>query len=474
MLASAPKRALRAVAEDVRAFGRQMRAAFGLRRTRPGLYAYPLEDDNGSRRLHLRAHNDGSGVLFVDVSDVVHLTPLATDIARMVLDGMTQDQVRTLLRSWYPDAPEADLRRDVAALDTIITSLKRPGQGCPTCLPELERVPLFSRRPQAPYKADLALTYRCNNDCAHCYNEPGRKGLPSLDARGWRRVLRRLADIGVPHIIFTGGEPTLCEHLPALVEHASGLGQVAGLNTNGRLLADQAFAERLAAAGLDHVQITLASHLPKLHNAVVRAPAYDETTQGVRSALAAGLHTITNTTLTHLNRDHALAIVEFVRDLGVTTFAMNGMICAGGGRHNPSALTERELAPLLDEVRERAGDLGMHFLWYTPTEYCRLSPLALGLGPKSCNAAEYSICVEPNGDVLPCQSYYQPTGNLLRDDWDDIWDSPLFRSLRLRREEPQAAGLPERCFECEDLTVCGGGCPLQRAERSEEALPHAT
>ncbi len=111
----------------------------------------------------------------------------------------------------------------------------------------------------------------------------------------------------------------------------------------------------------------------------------------------------------------------------------------------------------------------MTFLWYTPTRYCRLSPVALGLGPKTCNAAEYSICVEPDGAVLPCQSYYEPAGNLLHDPWEKIWDGELFRNWRERRECPEAAGLPVKCGECEDLAVCGGGCPLDRVSKRGDA-----
>ncbi|MCB0241561.1 MAG: SPASM domain-containing protein, partial [Anaerolineae bacterium] len=70
---------------------------------------------------------------------------------------------------------------------------------------------------------------------------------------------------------------------------------------------------------------------------------------------------------------------------------------------------------LLIRVRDRAEELGMRFLWYTPTEYCRMSPVELELGAKRCNAGEYSLCIEPNGDVLPCQSYYVAAGNILRD-----------------------------------------------------------
>jgi len=166
--------------------------------------------------------------------------------------------------------------------------------------------------------------------------------------------------------------------------------------------------------------------------------------------------------------EEALEIVDFLCGLGVTTFAMNGMIYSGCGVNYQGTLTEEELKPVLEQVKQRANEYGMRFLWYTPTEYCRLSPIELGLGPKSCNAGEYSICIEPNGDVLPCQSYYQSAGNILHDTWDDIWNSELFRSFRYRRENPRAASLPEKCWNCELLSVCGGGCRLERQARISE------
>jgi radical SAM protein with 4Fe4S-binding SPASM domain len=66
------------------------------------------------------------------------------------------------------------------------------------------------------------------------------------------------------------------------------------------------------------------------------------------------------------------------------------------------------------------------------------------------------MCVEPNGDVLPCQSYYTPLGNLLEDPWQNIWEAPLALALRNRSD------IPEGCRSCEFLPECGGGCPLAR------------
>ncbi len=81
--------------------------------------------------------------------------------------------------------------------------------------------------------------------------------------------------------------------------------------------------------------------------------------------------------------------------------------------------------------------------------------MQLELGVKGCTAALYNMCVEPDGAVIPCQSYYSPLGSLLNDPWDSIWNHDLAVSLRERRS------IPEKCAGCALLSECGGGCPLQ-------------
>ena len=438
----------------------------------PGLFTYPIALEGGQRRLHLRVEPGGRGVLFVDVTEVIHLNATAVEMAKLALDGVPRVRAQSLFARRFKGVDKAQLARELAAMYEMVDTLSEGNGTCPTCAvaPLVDFKPVFSTPVSAPFKTDVALTYACNNACPHCYNEPERFTMASLARDDWFRVLDKLAEIGVPHIILTGGEPTLHPHLTAIVRHADSLGQIVGMNTNGRRLSHRPTMAAIAEAGLNHVQITLESCRAAVHNAMVsvdssRANAFEQTMRGIENALASGVHTITNTTLTRRNQDHAVDIVDFLYALGLRTFAMNGMIYAGGGFDTPDAIPAEEMAALLVAVRDRAEELGMRFLWYTVTDYCRFSPLDLGLAPKRCNAAEYSICVEPNGDVLPCQSYYVAGGNILTDPWESIWNSELFLSFRQRETDPLAAGLPEECWDCPDLPMCGGGCRLEREAR---------
>ena len=50
---------------------------------KPGLYTYRFQPQDGQVRIHLRIESDGSGVMFVDVTDVVHLNRTAAEFAKL-------------------------------------------------------------------------------------------------------------------------------------------------------------------------------------------------------------------------------------------------------------------------------------------------------------------------------------------------------------------------------------------------------
>ena len=439
----------------------------------PGVYHYRRENLAEKSRIHLRLDPDGHGTLIVNANRILHLNPTAALMAFFVLeDTSEQDTVRLIRQKYHVAAAQA--RADLGTLRSQLDELVRPDGACPIHELGLETVMPFSARPTAPYRLDLALTYRCNNDCAHCYNvqHPSPRDLPALiqgeqpivmagelSTRDWMCILDKAWELGIPHIIFTGGEPTLRADLPELVAHAEENGQITGLNTNARRLSDPRYVEQLVAAGLDHVQITLESNNAEVHDRMVGAGgAFPQTVKGLKNALASPLYVMTNTTMLRTNFHTIPATLDFLADTGVLTVGLNALIHSGRGSLVGTGLAESELMPLLEVARRKTEDRGQRLIWYTPTQYCGFDPVPLDLGVKGCTAALYNMCIEPDGGVLPCQSYYHQLGNLLADDWDSIWNHDLALKLRERQ------GLPDKCIGCALLAECGGGCPLQFEE----------
>jgi radical SAM protein with 4Fe4S-binding SPASM domain len=425
-----------------------------------GLYHYLQEKPGERTRIHLRIDPDGSGLLIVNASRVYHLNASGTTMAYLILEKLTEADALTHLSRIY-QVSTGELKADYAQFNEHFAGLLHPDDACPICDLELETTLPFTARPTAPYRMDLALTYRCNNDCAHCYNARPRN-YPELNTDEWKHILDRLWELRIPHVVFTGGEPTLRKDLPDLIRHAEQNGQITGLNTNARQLSDDGYLDSLVSAGLDHVQVTLESHDPGIHNAMVgslshpSAHAWEQTVTGIQKALKTRLFMMTNTTMLRQNSPSLDQTLDFLAELGVPTVGLNALIYSGRGQAVGTGLAESELYPLLEMAREKTERYGQRLIWYTPTEYCHFDPIQMELGVKGCTAALYNMCVEPDGSVIPCQSYYRSLGNLLADPWEAIWEHDLAVSLRERQN------LPVGCVTCGLLSECGGGCPLAR------------
>jgi radical SAM protein with 4Fe4S-binding SPASM domain len=419
-----------------------------------GMHQYRTPPDADERfRLHLRVEEDGSGILIINAAKVLHLNQTATEMARLIVDETAPEDAATQIARRYRVKKE-QARADYADLQEKIMLLARTDEICPITYLDVQRIDPFQTPASAPYRMDLALTYACNNECGHCY--VGRPhDYPQIGLEEWKRVIDTCWEVGIPHITFTGGEATLHPHLRELIEHAEDVGLVTGLLTNGRRLSDRAYLDGLLEAGLDHIQITLESHDEAVHDQMVCSPgAWQETVAGIRNSVDADVYLMTNTTLTDLNAPGIEATIDFIADLGVPTFACNGLIYAGKGLDVGIGIPEADLEPIMARVQARAQERGLRLIWYTPTRYCEFNPLEHDLGVKGCSAARYNMCVEPNGDVIPCQSYFESMGNILTDPWKSIWDSALANHIRSRE------WLPERCQGCPDVEICGGGCPL--------------
>ena len=427
-----------------------------------GLYHHRIHLDGGSSRVHLRVNPDLTGCLVVDAAQMIHLNPTATVIAYHYLNGRSEERINHLVsRSFNVDRNE--LMLDVSQTINQIHELTRPNGACPIHELELDTTMPFSAKLTAPYRMDLAITYRCNNDCHHCYNARSRT-FPEMDTSHWKRVIDKVWDLSIPHIVFTGGEPTLREDLPELIAYAEKKGLITGLNTNGRRLSQTNYVSTLVDAGLDHVQITLESHLPDIHDQIVNSiGAWKQTSAGIQNAVNSRLFVMTNSTLLQSNSLFIDGLLNYLSGLAVPTIGLNSLIYSGKGANVNSGLKEAELDVYLSKAKEHVQKSGQKLIWYTPTQYCHFDPVTQELGIKGCSAARYNMCIEPDGSVLPCQSYYVALGNILKDSWDSIWNHPLSESIRNR------SNIPQKCSDCSLLVECGGGCPLQFDVGNESA-----
>jgi radical SAM protein with 4Fe4S-binding SPASM domain len=421
-----------------------------------GRYTYRGKGEFAKMSLQLRVEPDGRGVMVINANTVLHLNETASAYAYFFMQGLPESGVLKKVRRMYR-VGAAKAKEDYEKLVYTVSTLAQTEEVEPVSFLGIDKEEPFSYQYSAPLRMDLALTFKCQNDCVHCY-AGGPHETAELTTSQWKEVIDRLSQIGVFILTFTGGEPTLREDLPELLHYAQAKGMVTGLITNGRKLKDKEYVKTLEEAGLDFVQITLESHKPKIHDLMTAAKgSWKETVVGIKNAVRSQIYVTTNTTLSKYNAPEFLRTIDYVKELGVAAFGCNSLIYSGKATavSQEFALPLETLEELLPQIRDKANQLELKFLWYTPTQYCRFDPVQLGLGIKSCTAAMINMCVGPNGDVYPCQSYFESLGNILVDEWEKIWNHPLAVKIRNREyAEP-------KCKDCPQLQVCGGGCPLE-------------
>ena len=211
----------------------------------PGIYHFKQGDNENKNHIHLRIEDDGVGLLMVNAAQAYHLNPSAASMAFWSLSGNSESDVVSALQKNY-QIPKKTAQADSLPFLQQLSVITDPQTACPICELDLDMDLPFSKTPSAPYRMDLAITYRCNNDCSHCYNARARS-FPELSTNEWFEIIDQLWQLGIPHIVFTGGEPTLRNDLPELIAYAEKKGQITGINTNGRKFADSNYLKTLIA-----------------------------------------------------------------------------------------------------------------------------------------------------------------------------------------------------------------------------------
>ena len=359
---------------------------------------------------------------------------LAEDRWQALLTAAVEETHRT-----YPRTKRQTLASD---LHLMLTSLIAIAQGRePEAEVGLLTLADYAPEMTAPHRMDLMVSamekdgaWHCNQKCLHCYAAGQPMGeTPELSTEQWKTALTLLRKANIPQVTFTGGEPTLRSDLVELVQEAEWF--VTRLNTNGRLLTPELCAG-LYEASLDSVQVTLYSAEGNIHNQLVGVNGFNDTVQGIRHAVEAGLIVSVNTPLCSLNTHYADTL-RFAHSLGVRYATCSGLIPSGsacGQESRATALTPEQLTEVLRQAVDTAEELGMELDFTSPgwLEEETLRSLGLNLIP-SCGACLSNMAVTPDGKVVPCQSWLsdEPLGDLLRDDWADIWNSPRCAAIRV-------------------------------------------
>jgi hypothetical protein len=360
-----------------------------------GMYHYIAPpDDPRNYRLHLRVEPDGSGVLIVNAATILHLNQTATEYAYYIISNLTVDEAtRKITARYHVTGDQA--RSDYLNLVERIQILVNTPDLDPETFLDFERKDAHHTRPSAPYRLDCALTYRLEAD-DQAGAAPVERVKRELSTAEWTEVEDKALEIGIPHLVFTGGEPTLRDDLAELIAHAEANGQVTGLISDGLRFADTNYMQQILSKGLDHILIVLDLGKPQVWSAL-------------ENLLAADIFVAVHLTISPDNFTLFPELLSKLAKAGVKAISLGAQTA--------------EMGAELTKARDQVATQGLELVWNLPAPYSHLHPVAMetGKSEQMPGAGSDWLYLEPDGDVLPTQGVNQVLGNFLQDPWEKIW-----------------------------------------------------
>lgn len=268
----------------------------------------------------------------------------------------------------------------------------------------------------------ISLTDRCNLRCIYCMPEHGVKSIPHesiLTLEEVHKAIECASQLGIRHIRFTGGEPTVRKGLLGLIERTAQTPDIesVALTTNAILLPDM--AADLKAAGLSRVNISLDTLDAEQYRFITRLGNLDDALKGIEAALSAGLSPVKLNTVVvrSLNQD----LLSFARLTVDTPLHVrfieympigSGEDCGGCGWGPDDVVPAKEI---IETINIQAQSIGLGSLQPTvatpdgwgPAQYYRLPGAQGTVGVIS--AISNHFCASCNrlrltadGKIKPC------------------------------------------------------------------------
>jgi radical SAM protein with 4Fe4S-binding SPASM domain len=357
--------------------------------------------------------------------------------------------------------------------------------------------------PGGPFLVVWNLTYACNERCKHCYEDAGqhRPELTTEEAFLAIDKLSETASVGLPALSFSGGEPLMRSDFFEIASYADKKIPYLSIATNGTLLTEDN-VKRLKDVGIDYAEVSLDGATREVHEEFRRVPGcFRKTLRGIENCISEDLPVCIATTVQKENFGELAKIMELAEEMGARFMHFNYIPTGRAKAYVDLDLTPNERFSVLEvmgrkivglsiqanEEIERTGNSSIMVdrLFSTCPQYASVvkkiareskhdfavsahyaaiegvENLANFLG--GCGAGRLYMCLEPTGDIKPCVFF--PTnkttvqGNILRDDFEEIWDkSEMFANLRTREnlKSYQIGNNPVGCGTCEDKYICGG------------------
>jgi len=361
-----------------------------------GMYHFqsPVDVKN-QYRLHLRLEPDGGGIMVINASTILHLNNTAAEYAYYLINQKSPDEVGRLMQSRYQISSKL-AKDDFNKLNGQIQTLIETPDLAPELFIDDARLDPYSTNISAPYRLDCALTYQTYSDFSNTPRSSERVKR-ELTSDEWKSILTKTAAAGIPHVIFTGGEPTIRPDLAELISFTEEKDLVCGLITDGSRLTNSQYLHQLLNSGLDHLMIIVNGE-------------ESASWEALRDVISEDIYVTAHLTITHHSAPKIHDWIAGLVDLQVPSISLS--------------MDDPGLSKTLKDAQEFVQLKGIKLVWDLPVPFSSNHPISVEISEHQeyiSGAGKAWLYVEPDGDVLADQGDSKVLGNFVVDEWESIW-----------------------------------------------------
>ncbi|MHC1624653.1 MAG: radical SAM protein [Methermicoccaceae archaeon] len=317
------------------------------------------------------------------------------------------------------------------------------------------------------------LTRGCNLACKHCYLDAKTPHPNEWTYDEGVKLIDELAEMKIPVLIMTGGEPLTSPHFLDLSAYATSKGLRVVVSTNGTLI-DHDLALQMKDAGIRYVGVSIDSVHPEVHDSFrgVRG-SHSKALSGLFAARDVGILTGLRVTVHKGNWFEMPQLIDLCLREEIPRFCMYHLVPTGRGRY----ISDWDITPgqrrwVLDVLYDQAlelADAGEHIEILSadsPMDGAYIIERLKESGDEErvevarrllsytggCSMGIKVANIDYVGNLFPCQFTPQiKLGNVRETSFMELWNHPSPELLSIREMVPEG-----KCGVCEYKSICKG------------------
>jgi len=184
--------------------------------------------------------------------------------------------------------------------------------------------------------------YDCNSSCVMCVVESRFHSTNNSTTEEIFSILSKGKKNNASSVEISGGEPTVRKDLPLLILMAKKLGyKKIGISTNGMLLSNKNYCDKLISAGLNYITFSLHAHNKIVNETITNTPnSFEKTIQGIKnSVINNNVEIKIVTAVQKSNFKHLVEIGNLLCSLGVYSWNICDLVPVGMAKEKYSQLS---------------------------------------------------------------------------------------------------------------------------------------